>query len=257
VTGIALAGAASQRATLKVLGDAADVTVQAMSPDNQAVAATVRLYRIVSGQLHEVAYSERGSLRAKVAPGDFLAVSYVGGVKLAEEKFTVAKNDSRKITLTGATVYFEGFDVVPHTDTATGKLAFVQIVYTVRNLYQRVNKGEVFLVVSRDGTPLGETQLATLSPLETGRAGLNYNYIPTGGWTGGSYEFKLRLNLDGKPYASSLPKTLVAAGASAADGGAGGMNAYLILGIIAIVVVPAALAFFFLKKTRKKARTTR
>jgi len=251
VTGIQLVGAASQKASLTVLGESGMVSVQATSPDQQPIAATVRLYRVISGQDHEVAYSETGTLEAKVAPGSFVAASFVGGMKLAEEHFDIAADESKQITLSGATVYFEGFDIVPNYEKQSGKLAFVQIVYTVKNLYQRVEKAEVILQVSCDGASPTETLMATLSPLETGRAGLNYNYIPDGGWADGNYDFKLQLNLDSKPYANSLVKNLIASGGGSAGGGTGGLSPYVIGGILAAVVVAAIIALLFVRKTRR------
>jgi hypothetical protein len=259
VSGIQLAGAASQKASLVVLGESGTVSVQATSPDQQPIAATVRLYRAVAGQDREVAYSEKGNLDAKVAPGSFAAASFLGGMKLAEERFDVAAGESKKLTLSGATVYFEGFDIVPNDEKKSGKLAFVQIVYTLKNLYQRVVKGEVILDVSRDEAPLEELSLATLSPLEMGRVGLNYNYIPAGGWLDGSYSFKLQMKLDDKPYAASLVEQLKVGGVNAAGattpavtGGKGGaMTPAVIGGLAAGVVVAVGIGFWLYRKRRK------
>jgi len=247
ITGIQLAGAAAQNARLKVLGESALVTVQSMSLDGQPVVAMVRLYRVVDGQNHEVAYSETGTLETKVAPGSFIAASYMGGEKLAEESFTVAANDKRTVALSGATVYFEGFGVVLNYQKESGKLAFVQLVYAVRNLYQRVDKGEVILEVSRDEAPLDELSLATLSPLEMGRVGLNYNYIPAGGWVDGSYSFKLHLKLNDKPYAASQVEQLKVD----SGGEGGGMTPVVIGGIAAAVVVAAGVVWLFVGKRRR------
>jgi hypothetical protein len=247
ITGIQLAGAAAQNARLKVLGESALVTVQSMSLDGQPVVAMVRLYRVVDGQNHEVAYSETGTLETKVAPGSFIAASYMGGEKLAEESFTVAANDKRTVALSGATVYFEGFGVVLNYQKESGKLAFVQLVYAVRNLYQRVDKGEVILEVSRDEAPLDELSLATLSPLEMGRVGLNYNYIPAGGWVDGSYSFKLQLKLNDKPYAASKVEQLKVD----SGGEGGGMTPVVIGGIAAAVVVAAGVVWLFVRKRRR------
>jgi hypothetical protein len=252
VSGIQLAGAAGQTARLVVLGESALVTVRAVSPEQQPVVVTVRLYRVVAGQSHEVAYSETGTLEAKVAPGNFTAASYVGGEKLAEESFTVGANEKKTVNLSGATAYFEGFGIVPNYQNEGGKLAFVQIVYTVRNLYQRVAKGEVILEVSRDEAPLEELSLAALSPLELGQVGLNYNYIPAGGWVDGSYGFKLQLKLDGKPYTSSLVQQLeVSGGGVAGNGGGGGMSPAVVGGIVAGAVAVASAGFWFVWKRRK------
>jgi len=248
VSGIQLTGAATQRATLEVVGESALVTLQAVSPEGQPVVAMVRLYRVAAGQSHEIDYSETGTLTAKVAPGSFIAASYMGGQKVAEESFTVAANDEKTVTLMGATVYFEGFGLVPNYYSKGGKLAFAQIVYTVRNLYQRVAEGEVILEVSRDEALLEEVSLATLSPLDVGQVGLNYNYIPAGGWIDGSYSFKLQLKLDGKPYAASLVEQLEVSG-SGDDGG--GISPAAVGGIAAGAVI-VGIAGWLLVRSRKK-----
>jgi hypothetical protein len=214
--GIQLAGAAGQTASLTVLGESGTVSIQATSPDSSPIISNVRLYRVVEGKNREVAYSETGFLEARVAPGSFYAVSYIGGINLAEEYFDVASGETRSITLSGATVYFEGFDIVANYNESDEKLAFVQIVYTVKNLYQRISEGQVILTVKRGGVLLPEVVMATLSPLETGRVGLNYNYIPSDNWAAGEYEFQLILKLDGKQYTSSSVKNL-----SVADSGGG------------------------------------
>jgi len=262
VSGIQLAGAARQNAKLTVLGESAQVTVQAASPDGQPVVATVRLYRVVSGQSHEVAYSETGTLEAKVAPGDFTADSYIGGQQVAEQSFTLAANDNKTVTLTGATVYFEGFGVLPNYYKNGGQIAFAQIAYSVKNLYQPVDKGEVVLEVTLNNTPLEEVPLATLTPLGLGRTELNYNYIPSGGWVDGNYGFKLQLNLNGQPYANSLVQQLVVGAGSkgtpgsqgtpgAKSSGGGGSNTGVIVGIVAGVAVVSIAGFLLVRRRRK------
>lgn len=192
--GIQLAGAAGQTAGLTVLGESGTVILQATSPDSSPITANVRLFRVADAKNREVAYSDTGSLEVKVAPGSFYAVSYIGGINLAEEYFDIASGETKTITLSGATVYFEGFDIVANYNESDEKLAFVQIVYTVKNLYQRIDEGQVILTVKRGGVLLPEVVMATLSPLDTGRVGLNYNYIPSGKWEAGDYEFQLIRN---------------------------------------------------------------
>ncbi len=248
VSGIQLTGAASQKAALSIVGESGTVSVQATSPDGQPITAMLRLFRNVSGQNFEVSYSETGSLTSKLAPGSFTAISYIGGEKLAEEKFTLQANENKIIRLSGATVYFEGFGIVPNYQKQSGELSFVQMVYTVRNLYQRLEKGEVILEVSRDDNPLEDISLVILSPLEIGRAGLNYNYIPAGGWTPGKYGFKLHLKLDDKPYTSSqVEHFMVAAG-----GEPGGIKP-VVIGVIAAVVIIAAGAVWWFTRNKKRA----
>lgn len=252
VSGIQLVGAVSQSADLVVLGESASVTARVVSPDGEPVVAVVRLYRLLIDQQHEVGYSETGTLEAKVTPGSFLAEAYVGGNKMAEESFDVAADEEKTITLTVETIYFEGFGIVPNYNTETGELAFVQMVYTVRNLYQPVANAEVVLQITRDGESLDEISLLTLNPLDMGRVGLNYNYLPSGGWVDGIYGFKLVLNLGGEPYASTLEEQLNVSGGTVAGGGegGGGLSAAVIGGIVAAVLFVPLVIYFLVRRKR-------
>ena len=258
--GIQIAGAAGQNAKLTVTGESAQVTLQALSPDGQPIVATVRLYRVVNGQDLEVASSQTGNLQTTVVPGSYTADSYVGGQQVAEQSFTLAANDKITVNLSGATVYFASFGVVPNYDKDSGKLAFVQVVYTIKNLYQQVNTGDILLQVSFNGTPLAPITLNTLSPLAVGSAGLNSNYVPNGGWVDGSYDFKLDLNLDGKYYTSSTVAHLdvgssgtTSTSTSSSGSTAGstqGISPYLFGGIIAGVVVAAGITVFLFRRKK-------
>jgi len=264
VSGIQIAGAAGQNAKLTVTGDSASVTLRAVSPDGQPVIAIVRLYHIVNEQNQEVAYSETGTLQATVAPGDFKAASYIGGQQVAEQSFTLVVNDNKTIDLMGATVYFANFNVLPNYARDTEKLAFVQIVYTVKNIYKPVDSGEVILQVTYNGAPQATLTLITLSPLAVGSSGLNYNYTPTNGWKDGSYGFQLQLKLDDKLYTNSTVQHLevssgeaTAAGKSPSTSGSGsatnnkqGMSLYLIGGITAAVVVAAGILIFWFRRKK-------
>ena len=249
-SGIHLAGSAQQTAKLVVTGDSCMVSLQAKSPDGKPIVTMVRLYRIISGQNYEVAFSDTGVINLKVAPGDFVALSYIRGQKVAEETFSVAAGESKSISLSGATVFFEDFGAVPNYQKGSGKLAFVQFVYTVKNLYQKVDKAEVTLSVSRDGSKADETSLITLNPLEMGRVGLNYNYIPADGWRNGTYAFKLQLKLDGKSYAFSQEQQIKVTDSANGPTQGVGMNLPVTIGIAAAVVI-AALGILLLLRRRR------
>ena len=250
VSGIQLMGAAAQNANLKVVGESALVKVNMANPNGAPVVGTVRLFKVIEGQNHEFAYSDTGELEARVSPGSFIASSYVAGEKLAEEAFNIAADEEKTITLIVRTVYFEGFGIVPNYYTETGKLAFVQLVYTINNLYQTYPEAEAVLKVTFDGTPLEETTVATLTPLEKGRVELKYNYIPAGGWVDGTYGFMLQLNLEGEPYATTLEEQLDVSGGGVA-GGASHSRYYIIGGVVAAVIIGGA--YFLMRRRKTKA----
>lgn len=238
-TGIRLVGAVGQTAKLTVTGDAATVEVTAVAADGSPLPARVALCREVGGTRVTVGSSEKGSLKMKVAPGEYIAEAYMEGNRIAEESFRIAANETKKITLRAKTVYFESFTVVPNYTTATKKLAFAEILYTVTNLFQPFPQAKVVLKVAKNGSPLDEVSLITLAPLEKGKVELSYNYIPKEGWQKAEYVFKLELLIEGKAYASSKEEVLDLTGE-----GVGGINWLLIGGIaLAVLVLAVVLAF--------------
>jgi hypothetical protein len=248
-TGIQLLGAAGQTAKLTITGEAASVEVIAVTPDGGAIPAMVKLYKQAGNQNFNVGYSETGSLKMKVAPGNYLAEAYVAGNKLADKTFSVAANETKKITLEVKTVYFEGFGIVPNNNTKTKELAFAQVVYTVNNLLEAFPEAKVIMKVTEGGAPLDETTLATLAPLEKGRVGLNYNYIPSGGWQNTTYTFKLDLQISGQLYVSSKEEKLeLGTGGSSAT--AGNINWLLIGGIAGGVVILVLIIIILMMRRR-------
>jgi len=245
--GIQLLGSAGQTAKLTVTGEAASIEVNAVTPDGGAVPAIVKLYKKAGSQNFNVGYSDTGSLKMKVAPGNYLAEAYVAGNKLAENSFSVAANETKKITLEVKTVYFEGFGIMPNYNTETNELAFAQVVYTVNNLLQPFPEAKVILEVTKGGAPLDEVTLATLAPLEKGRAGLSYNYIPAGGWQKTTYTFKLELQIGGKPYVSSKEEKLELGTGTSAPGN---INWLLIGGIAGGVVILILIIIILMMRRR-------
>ena len=248
--GIKLMGAAGQTASLTITGEAASIEVTTVTPDGGPAPALVRLYKQTGKQNLNVGYSETGSLKTKVSPGNYLAEAYVAGNKLADKTFSVAANETKKITLEIRTVYFEGFGIVPNYNTETDELAFAQVVYTINNLFETFPEAKVVLKVTKDSAPLDETTLATLSPLEKGRVGLNYNYIPGDGWQKATYTFKLELHIDGKPYVTSKEEKLELGG-GASSSTTGGINWLLIGGIAGGVVILVLVIIIVMMRRRR------
>ena len=242
-TGIQLLGAAGQTAKLTITGEAASVEIATITPDGGAVPAMVKLYKQSGNQNYNVGYSDTGSLKMKVAPGNYLAEAYVAGNKLANKTFSIAANETKKITLEIKTVYFEGFSIVPNYNTKTKELAFAEIVYSVNNLLESFPEAKVILKVTEGGTPLDETILATLAPLEKGRVGLSYNYFPGSGWQETTYVFKLDLLIGGQFYVSSKEEKLeLGSGGSSVTGNVnwlliGAMAGGLVILILIIIII--------------------
>jgi len=248
--GIKIVGSVAQTATLTIVGEAASVEVTTVNPSGEPVPAVVRLYKLVDSEKTDFGYSETGSLKVKVSPGKYLAEAYVAGEKLAEETFDIAADEEKTIILTVKTVCFEGFGILPNYYNETDKLAFAQVAYTINNLYQTYSEAEVVLKMTFDGTPLEETTIATLTPLEKGRVELKYNYIPAGGWEDGTYGFMLQLKLEGEPYATTLEEQLNVSGGGV-PGAASHSRYYIIGGVAAAVIIGGA--YFLMKRRKTKA----
>ncbi len=241
--GIQLLGAAGQEADLTIIGESAKVEVTTVSGDGELIPAVIRLFRELGDKTFDIAYSETGRLEAIVSPGDYRTSAYVAGKQVAEESFSIAADEQKKVVLTVKTVYFEGFGILPNYDRETGKLAMAKIVYAVNNLYQDFPQAEVKLKVTYNGQPLEEASLITFSPLSKGKQELNYNYIPADGWKEGIYRFKLELYASGELYTTSPEKEIE--GTGKAEGSptsinwllVGGIGGGVILLIIVIVLV--------------------
>ncbi len=242
--GIQLLGAAGQDAKLTIIGQAALVEITSVSPSGEPIPAVIRLFRQINSDTFDVGYSKTGSLKARVAPGNYMTSAYVADKKAAEESFSVSADEEKKVLLEVKTVYFEGFSIVPHYDKNTGELAMAKVVYAVNNLYQAFPQAEVILKVSHDGAPLDETTLINLAPLEKGKMELSYNYIPAEGWKQGIYRFKLELRIGGEPYTVSPEKELEGSSTSpTAAGGAfnwsqiGGIAGGVALVVVVVVII--------------------
>jgi hypothetical protein len=246
--GIKLAGAVKQQANLSVLGEAGRLVLSTLSPDGKPFISMITLFRKTESGNSPIERSDTGVLETRLPPGDYYAEAYFQDTKVADESFGIAADDNKMLSLSVKTVLFEGFGIVPNYQNETGELVFARVVYTVRNLYQSVDKAEVILDVSRDSKSLEEVTLANLSPLDTGSAGLNYNYIPAGGWQNGNYSFKLRLNLDGKPYTDSLEQQLNVKSSTVSKGG---INPIVIGSIAGGLLVVTISSFLLLRRLRR------
>ena len=261
--GIQVVGAAGVSATVRIVGQGGNVTVNLVNADSAPIIGEVRLYRVISGKEYEVARSMTGSLSMVVAPGSFYAVAYAGEDELANASFDVAANQNKVINLVGRTIYFAGFDPVPYYSKDTGLLHHLNMVYTVENLYQPVSDIEFFMLVSRDGTQLERTSIFSMPKLDLGSFGMSYNnYVPADGWVDGSYSFQLQLYIGNKLFTTTLAKSFNVSGdsvnptATPAGGGGGnssaGVSAGMIIGIVVAVVIAGAVLTYFILKRRKK-----
>ncbi len=216
--GLQVLGAAGLSASLTIIGEAAHVTVATRSADGEAVVSTIRLFKLIGEERRETAQTDTGQLEAKVSPGDFLALAYIGDQKLAEERFSISVDEEKTIILTVNTIFFAGFGVVPYYNSANGDLGFARASCTLRNLYQPVDDAAIHLAVTRDGSPADDVTVTSMTTLNIGDIEISYNYMPAGGWTAGRYGFKLRLDVGGKPYTNTIESFLEVTGNASSSG---------------------------------------
>jgi len=252
VSGIQLLGSASQSANLKITGESGTVSVQAISPDGTPVPATIRLFRQVGSNKYELAYSETGILNATVSPGSYIVEGYVGGELLDEESFDIAADETKSLTLTVGTIYFSQFDVLEYSNTDTGEFAYAEMVYTVRNVYEQVDNVSIWLEVKYDNESLEQRMIDPPNTLSLDGANRRYPYIPTDGWSDGSYSFKLILKIDNETYTSSAERQLDVGVDNGSPDTGNDSNMPLIVGIVCAVVLLLDIAFYMIYRSRKR-----
>jgi hypothetical protein len=244
----------TQTASLSIIGESANVTILAVSPDDTPVTAELRLFKLIEGRNQEVAYDvSTSSLNAIVAPGTFLAQAYVGSQLLDEETFEVAADENRTIKLTAGTIYFENPGILPYYDEDTGELAFINIYYTVRNVYEPVDNVAIKLLVTLDGNTIEQKNHSTIPTLVIGRASGSIDYYPYSG--NGEYGFTLQLFVDGNAYTNSPEMTIEVGNNGSPSGKDDSSNLPLIVGIVCAVVLLLDIAFYMIYRSRKAKHT--
>ncbi len=201
--GIKLLGAAGQNATLSITGESGGLEIATITPDGTPLVAVIRVYRLTDGQKYELAYSDNGVLSARLAPGEYLVEAFMGGEKLDEETIQVKTGEISRLQPALKTAYLEGIFIEP-VYRGGKEIIAARLIYTINNLDKQIPRARVDLVINRGGTAPERLTLATLAPLDTGRASLSYNYILPEGWQDGpDYRLQRELYVGDKLYASS------------------------------------------------------
>lgn len=240
-------------ASLTIIGESASITLLAVSPDDTPVIAELRLFKLIEGRYQEVAYdTSASSLNAIVAPGTFLAQAYVGGQMLDEETFDIAADENKTIKLTAGTIYFENPGILPYYDN-DGKLGYINIYYTVRNVYEPVDNVAIKLLVKLDGNTIEQKPDLTIPILGEGRTIGSIDYFPYSG--NGLYSFTLQMFVDGVLYTCSpeMPFEVDEDGGSSGTGD--DSNLPLIVGIVCAVVLLLDIAIYMIYRSRKAKHT--
>ncbi len=247
---VKIAAAAGQEAPLIITGESAKVIVQTLNPKGDPIPIKVFLAKITGDSESQVGYSETGLLEIRVTPGQYHTWAYLAERKVADERFTIAANEEKTISLTVSTAYFSGFTLTPGYYTETGKLASVKIFYHINNVYELITDVELILKVSLNGEALEEVSLLSLSQLDLGDISGTWDYTPPQGWEDGIYTFQAELYVGGKFYATTLEEQLEVAAPTAVTAP---FNLLLIISIGAgVIIVGMAILLVVLLRRRRQ-----
>jgi len=206
--GIAVKGAAQQQAKLTILGEAAQLRVETVTPKEEPFPATIKLYQKSEGQLLPCGHAEKGELEIRVAPGSYLIQAFYEGKEIAKKEFSIEAEEDRKIVLVAQTIFIYGFAVTPVYKSGTKDIVSAKITYNIDNIYQPLKNAKTTLAVGFESNLLEETELLSLPTLDVGVTGGSFNYSPPQGWQTGTYDFQMGVYSDGVLYGESPQKEL-------------------------------------------------
>jgi len=138
---------------------------------------------------------------------------------------------------------------------ATGVLLFARIDCEVNESYQSILfselGAELTVVVSLDGKPLEEIALLSSSQPKPNANPSSLNYVPTQGWSIGTYSFQAKLSIS-----EGVVETSTAAALKVTAEAVAKAVSWAILGVIigAILIVAAATVIVILRRRRDMLR---
>lgn len=206
--GIGVGAAVAQRARVTVVGDSGFVEVRVSSLEGHVVVSHVRLIRAEAGRETEVAFSDTGTLEARVAPGSYIARADLAGANLAEESFDIAPDETKSLEFSVRTVSISEVNLTPRYRAGSTEMSLVTLAYHLNNLDQPLEDVQLVLNVRKDGADLEETPILSLDNLNVGSTTGSHNYIPSAGWSSGIYRLKVDLYIGGGLYTTSLDTEL-------------------------------------------------
>lgn len=235
--GITVMGAVQQQTKLIILGEAGTIRIKTVDFAGNPLSAELRVC-LKEDALIPCLFSLTGELEARVVPGVYVAKVFYQDIEIATQEFTLEAGKTSDITLVGQTVFIRGFSVVPNYYTDQGDIAFVNVVYTLENIYQPLLSSKATLKVAFNGRLLEEEQIISLPTLAKGSTDGNYKYVPTKGWQNGIYTFSMSLSSQGKFAAQSTEQKLEVSKASAqAPAGTNWLLIGIIIGVLLIIII--------------------
>jgi len=235
IGGIAIIGAAEQRAKLTVFGEAGRVHISVVTPDGKPFQSKVHVYQKLEGALSPAGYSETGQFSSRLVPGEYMVQAFFGEYEVAKEEFALAAGEEKHITLVARTVFILGFSPAPSYDEATGRISAVRTVYTIRNIYQPLQDVRTMLRVELEGSPLESVEIMSLPTLDIGNTSGTYTYVPSVGWQTGIYSFRIELLSQDTLYAVSPMEEI------AVKAGMAGTTRWVLIAALGAVLLAAGI----------------
>ena len=236
--GIAIVGSAQLRTTLTVFGEAGTVTVTPLTPEGEPFAGEMHISQVENNQLVPASFANDVTLKDRLVPGKYQVVIYYQGTEVASQSFDLAANEAKDIKLTVKTVFVVGMTAAPAYNQKDGKITTARINYTLKNVYKPLKDVRTVLTVTRDGKPLDEIEMIAMPTFDLISQDSRYTYIPSDGWQGGEYHFKVSVFANGNVLQSESEDQLLRVES-------GLTNTWIYL--IAAAAIIAVLAFLFAK----------
>jgi len=152
------------------------------------------------------------AIAAEIQPAEGEGITIAGTAEQQAKLTILGEAGPADITVdttpTAQECFISGFSVVPNYHPDSGKTAFANIVYAIKNTHQPLKNAKVILRVSFNNEPLEQTEIISLPMLALGSTSGSYKYIPPQGWQDGNYTFKLELFSQNEVHAQSSEEEL-------------------------------------------------
>ena len=249
-SGIVVTSAVEQNAQLTVLGEAGDLHLTIHSVDGPILVTEIHVYRKENNQFLPAAYSATGELTTRLAPGDYRIQVYFQGTEILTSDFSIAADEKKEISLIGQTILIDSFVVQPVYSPGTKKLAYINILYNIRNIDALLKNAKAVLKVSTDAGPLEDVDIFSVPSLDVGNTGGSYKYIPAAGWADTNYHFNMIIESSDKVYGNSPEKQYISPVTPVSP-----IKKWMLIGgiVLGVIIITGAAILFFRRK--RKMRT--
>lgn len=189
--GISLTGSAEIRTDLTVFGEAGDLSIQTFDMFNEALPATLAIYREDEDGLFPVGTSSDGTFMDRKIPGDYFVVARYKEKEVARQSFRLTDGELTELDLMAQTVFIDAMELSPIFSETTGLLSRIQVDYTMTNIHTMVEDIHLVLDVIYEGTPFFEGETALIPFLPEEKFAGRFFFTPDDGWQAGDYTFQL------------------------------------------------------------------